>query len=537
VLRSSALTPSHPRAERAYRIAAAALIALGIVFRSMRYWFNPIALWGDEAVWARNLLERPLTMLEFRPIGLMAVTKWLTELTAVDERVLRLPCYLAGIASLFLALWVGRMLFARRLTVLVLVGFVAVSPILVDFSREFKPYSVEVALHLLLLGIGLRYWRTRARGWLIALIVTAPIAFLLAYNAVFAYPVPFGLALLDRWRAPGRRGLDLVVGGAVGCIAFIGLVYATVISQIDAPDEAGFWGQKYDAFYLPPEHGAAALDHLRWVVRKTADVAAMPGAIRALWRPPSSLPSGLIAAWSVADYWVWLALVLGGAAWLARRRRYAALGLLVGPLAVAFLFNLLGRWPWSAFRVNVFFLAYLFPLAGVAIDALLDLPLPRLRAAAIGAILLVVGWPQIGFGWGLRTMKRAWVSHAEFPALLARVRADRERALAEDPGRPRDLLLTDRYGCAPIKFYLYHHSITRAEDGAFVLSNFDLRCFRGSSEIAAEVEGAEGRPVWIAISGPKSRRSLPRRIRRFAEITRSETIADSHLLMIVRAAP
>jgi len=508
---------------------AGALIALGIALRSVRYWSNPIALWGDEAAWARNLLERPLTRLEFRPVGLMAGTRWLTELSAVDERALRLPSYLAGIAVLFLALWVGRILFVHRTTTLVLLGLVATSPVLVDFSREFKPYSGEVALHLTLLGIGLSYWRTRSRRWLLALVLAAPPAFLFAYNAVFAYVVPFGLALLDRSRARDRRGLAVAAGGAAFCLGFVGLVYATVSSQIDAPDEAAFWGRKYDAFYRPVA-GAGALDHASWILRKTVSIAAMPGAPRDEWLPPPALHPAAVAAWSSANYWLWAALVAGGVAWLLGRRRHAALALLLGPLAVTLLFNLLGRWPWSAFRVNVFFLAYLFPLAGVAIDALLGLRARWLRGLAVAAVLLVVGWPQVGFGWGLHTRKRAWVEHSEMPAALARLRAARERDLAAAPAGRRELLFSDRYGCEPLEFYLRRHHRTRVGDGAFVRAHFEVRCFRDATTIEQALR-REQRPLWLLLSGPKSRRSLPGAVRAFADVRHEEDVAGAHVLL------
>jgi len=526
---SSATDPPRERREPAFWLVAGALIALGIALRSVRYWSNPIALWGDEAAWARNLLERPLTRLEFRPLGLMAVTRWLMELTAVDERVLRLPSYLAGIAALFLALWVGRMLFTHRTTTLLLLGLVATSPVLVDFSREFKPYSVEVALHLTLLGIGLSYWRTRSRRWLLALVLTAPLAFLFAYNAVFAYPVPFGLALLDRARARDRRGLAVAAGGAAFCLGFVGLVYATVVSQIDAPDEAAFWGRKYDAFFQPAA-GASALDHASWALRKTLSIAAMPGAPRDEWRPPPVLDPALVAAWSTANYWVWAALVASGAAWLLGRRRHAGLALLLGPLAVTFLFNLLGRWPWSAFRVNVFFLAYLLPLAGVAIDALLGLRARWTRGLAVAAVLLVVGWPQLGFGWGLRTRKRAWVEHSELPAVLARLRAERERDLGANPARRQELLLSDRYGCEPLEFYLKRHHRTRVGDGAFVRAHFEVRCFRNSTAIEQTLR-QEQRPLWVVVSGPKSRRFMPGAVRAFADVLHQEDVAGAHELL------
>lgn len=520
--------------ERAFRLAAGALIALGIALRSVRYWWNPIGLWGDEATWARNLLQRPLTSLEFRPIGLMAVTRWLVDVTVVDERTLRLPSYLAGIAALFLALWVGRLLFTHRTTTLALLGLMATSPLLVDFSREFKPYSVEVALHLLLLGIGLGYWRTRSWRWLVAMVVTAPIAFLFAYNAVFAFPVLFGLVLLDRVRARDRRGLAIASGGAAFCLGFIALVFATVISQIDAPDEAGFWGQKYDAFYLPAAGSGGALGHAQWALGKTLSIAALPGAPRDQWQPPRALGPAAFAAWSTANYWLWVALVAGGGAWLVRRRRLAALGLLLGPLAVMFVFNLLGRWPWSAFRVNVFLLAYLLPLASVAVDALLDLPVRWIRGASIAVVLLVVGWPQLGFGWGLRTRKRAWVSHTELPAVLARLRAERERDLAVEPTRPRDLLLSDRYGCAPLEFYLHHHISSSAGDGAYVRANFELRCVKGAPAIKQALASAK-RPLWLVVSGPRSRRNLPEQVKAFADVRSEETVAATHPLL--RLAP
>jgi hypothetical protein len=220
---------------------AGALIALGIALRSVRYWSNPIALWGDEAAWARNLLERPLTRLEFRPVGLMAGTRWLTELSAVVERALRLPSYLAGIAVLFLALWVGG---SSSCT--------GPPPWCCSAWWRRARSSWTSPRVQAVLGRGgaapdpardrLSYWRTRSRRWLLALVLAAAARLSLRLHAVFAYVVPFGLALLDRSRARDRRGLAVAAGGAAFCLGFVGLVYATVSSQIDAPDEAAFWG-------------------------------------------------------------------------------------------------------------------------------------------------------------------------------------------------------------------------------------------------------------------------------------------------------
>src|SRR3954464_13088985 len=84
-------------------LSVGTLLALGLTLRVRGYLFGTIPLWEDEAAWAIRLMDLPVTKHAIRPVGFMALTKWLAMLVAPSEAVLRALPWLAGLAALGMA--------------------------------------------------------------------------------------------------------------------------------------------------------------------------------------------------------------------------------------------------------------------------------------------------------------------------------------------------------------------------------------------------------------------------------------------------
>ncbi len=196
-----------------------ASIGLGLAWRVARYAACP-PLWGDEAFIAANLLTRdfagllrPLDYYQIAPVGFL----W-AELAAIrglgaSEWALRLPAFLAGLASLGLfAGLAGRMV--DRRSALMAVAIFAASFYPVRHATEVKPYATDLFLSM----------ATTALAWSIARRGESPGRWLamtgvVAVGVWFSYPLIFvaggvGLFLAGQIsRRPSWRG-------AAWCSAF-----------------------------------------------------------------------------------------------------------------------------------------------------------------------------------------------------------------------------------------------------------------------------------------------------------------------------
>jgi len=154
-----------PRAHPAW--ITAAFLAVGVVLRLAAYLGNP-SLWIDEAMIAHNVLSRdlagltrPLDFDQGAPLAFLFLCKFVAVPFGGDEFALRLVPLLCGVASLFVFTWVAFRLvnpFAAR----VAVALFALSPDLVIYSAEFKQYSSDVLVALLLVAMALTRWRPAA---------------------------------------------------------------------------------------------------------------------------------------------------------------------------------------------------------------------------------------------------------------------------------------------------------------------------------------------------------------------------------------
>jgi len=149
---------------RSARVASIALLFVGAGLRLWQYFANA-SLWIDEIALAENVLRRPLSALLRQPLaldqvappGFLALAKASTAVFGGTEMALRLVPLASGLLALALFPRLARRFQPAWVSVFATALF-ALSPTLVRYSAEFKPYSTDVAaaVALTLIALGLR---------------------------------------------------------------------------------------------------------------------------------------------------------------------------------------------------------------------------------------------------------------------------------------------------------------------------------------------------------------------------------------------
>ena len=135
----------------------ALLVALGAALRLWQYAADA-SLWADEADMALNLVARspaellaPLQYRQVAPVGWLLAEKAAITILGDGELALRLIPLLASLAALPLFAAVARRTLEPRAVVLSLALF-ALSPTVIFYAAQVKPYASDIAVALLLLG-------------------------------------------------------------------------------------------------------------------------------------------------------------------------------------------------------------------------------------------------------------------------------------------------------------------------------------------------------------------------------------------------
>ncbi len=104
------------------------IIGLAIFFRSQGYFNGAISFWVDEAMWADNLITKPLNeVINIRPVGYMFLTKLLTKISK-DEITFRMISYLSSILAIPLIFLIAKRIWKSKVVILLLVFLVAFNP-------------------------------------------------------------------------------------------------------------------------------------------------------------------------------------------------------------------------------------------------------------------------------------------------------------------------------------------------------------------------------------------------------------------------
>ena len=514
-------TAEESRAERLLRVLTLAVLGLGLWLRTRGVLVGTILpLWHDEAQWALFLQTEPLTELFIRPIAFMALTKALVALVGSTEWVLRFLPWLGGVATLIAAPALARRLCSSSSARFFIVCAFALHPAAIDLARDFKPYSVGLAVHLAVLIFALDYIAERKNRDLYLALGSGAAGVLFAQDIVFLYPALFLGLGFTALRAKQPLQFRVILVAAFGTIALVLVQYALIWSKIEAGSERDYWGRRYDVFYMADSGRDSSYAH--WLARKTGDVLAMPGMRREHWesREPRDTPLPLHAT---IDRWLWIALAaLGSVALVRRKRRYEAL-LLFGPLLVLLGFNLLGRWPYGSFRTNLFLLAYVTPLAAYAFE--LKLLATSLLSPLPGLLLVVL--PFFSLNKHSHTFKETFSTSSYFPDAIQRLLD----VQAKDRPHKREHLVLDTLSCASWKYYTRYHprfEARREEIG----DRFKARCGKSTRKLLrrARAKAQDGDRIWAIATGDKQRGELDWRLPGMRIISHTR-LGDEHIVV------
>lgn len=203
-----------------WKHVTAAAVCAGILLR-VREVAAQRSLWVDESMLALNVvtrdfteLARPLDQVQMAPLFFLWAARAGVTLLGQAEWVFRLLPLASGAALLVvMALLLSRV--AGAPTVATVVSCLSISPFLIYYSGEFKPYMGDALASAVVLwvflregeGVGRRPWLP----WLVATLVpwfSLPVAFTLG-----------GIVLANGWR--NRRASLPVIAGAVSWVAAV----------------------------------------------------------------------------------------------------------------------------------------------------------------------------------------------------------------------------------------------------------------------------------------------------------------------------
>jgi hypothetical protein len=398
---------------RRVAVVAVCIGIVGVVLRLVGV--STLELWSDEARWCDHLLSGTGTW--FRPAGYMWLTRQILNVVGVSEAALRSLSLMAGIVLLPVFFVVARRAVTRPVIALLAMWLLAIHPVAVAMSKEFKPYIVEALVHAVLIGLTLAALeQPQRRRWLIFVVLTSTLAPFFAWTIVFAYPAVYAVLGLGALRERRWRDVSILVLGCVMTLAvLVGIFLARLASKKPATE---YWGKKYDVFYV----GDSLLGYLAWFLRKTAEVASFPGRVLTPW------PAWV--EWLIQG--VVVIVVAVGVMGIVRKRRATLAALLLGPWGVMLVFNTVGAWPYGVFRTNTFLLVYTILLFAVGVDAMTDSLAARARLRPL-AVVVALAWMGLTVPYRLEDLT------GKGPGTLtseSSVRAALERVFEAEEGRP-----------------------------------------------------------------------------------------------------
>ena len=365
-----------PVASRRAVLASLVLFVVGVALRLYHY-VDRRSLWLDEVWVSLNIvgrsflgLARPLDYAQSAPVGFLWAERLAVVIGGVNELALRAFPLLAG-CLLLVGLWMlARRLLDVRYAALCL-AFAALSPLLIYYSNEVKPYVLDALAAVALIWAALdvleapdsaRAWRRLLLGGVLGILLSTPSVFVLAGVgiALLAHPA------IGRTRAGWVR---LAGTGAVWVILFV-VGYLTLYRGTASSDYMQrIWS---DAFLSLPlrtlARGAGDASRLMWLETMFGENERM--------LPPKAIV--MVTLLSVA-----------GAVVLMRRRGLPVALLVALPFFVTAGASFAHRWPLTP-RLLLVLVPGLILLLGAGLWALVGLLPVKVRGVALAALGVVM---------------------------------------------------------------------------------------------------------------------------------------------------
>jgi hypothetical protein len=335
----------------------ASAIAVGGAAILVYWWRLAKPLWVDEEMIALNARWRSFADLpgalwldQAAPLGWMALERVALLMFGINERAARALPILFGLATLAVAVWIGRR-WMTPLGAAVLAALCSIGPWVVFFTLELKQYSADACWALFLPALAA--WAVEAEGrdrvirrtavWWIA----AAAGLWLSNGATFVAPACVAVLVGRAWQQYGVYDAARVAAPGIIWLISFGAHYTLALRHALAND----YLRNYWSFAFPPV-ADGVLETVRWGGRWFESFAVKPvgtsqwamfwattvagfiyataryGALGATYAavPVSALILGIfrvvppferLALWCVPALYVGLALCFDAAIWLA----------------------------------------------------------------------------------------------------------------------------------------------------------------------------------------------------------------------------
>ena len=265
---------------RTIPLVLATLLGIAAIIR-LRLFAARRSLWFDEAAVAMNIVDRSFSEL-LRPLDHQQTAAplflWAERIALLvggnNERALRALPLVAGLLLPF-AMWsVAKRLLLAPVEALVAVALVALSPFLIYYANEVKPYGIDALVTTLLILAALRVqerpdivarWTALALGGMAAILISIPAPLVLAGVALFLRARP------EVRRAPAFARHVGVTAGAWAVAAVLALIVYLPLMRHDSfigSFMQHYWGTSF-LTNEPPGLKSRALDAASGAIRTT----------------------------------------------------------------------------------------------------------------------------------------------------------------------------------------------------------------------------------------------------------------------------
>ena len=185
------IIPPRPHGLRWIRLALAATLVIGLLWRVVRY-LAQFPIWGDEAMLLLNILDRDYIELtqhlhysQVAPLLFLWLEKTALLTFGSSECSMHFFPFLAGLAAVLVFFWSCHRSSASIAAGLA-VAILAVSYYPVRHGCEVKPYAFDLLYAVLFASLTLEYLRQpQQHRWLMLLIAVTPLAVFSSYPSVF----------------------------------------------------------------------------------------------------------------------------------------------------------------------------------------------------------------------------------------------------------------------------------------------------------------------------------------------------------------
>ncbi len=339
-----------------------AIIFIGFIFRLRQYLYNR-SLWLDEAMLANNIIAAPLRLLLFEklesdqaaPPGFLLAIKAVIKFFGSSDIIIRLPVFLSGVLILFIAYLIARQVLKTTLARAGFLSFISVSPVLVYYSSEFKQYSLDAFLALLLVFVGLNYKKWKYGIWIFGF--TGVVVPWFSHPSIFVLAAVGSYDLFSSIRRRDYRLVRKLVVMIASWVAAFSLYYFLSIREVSSNGFLQeYWSHGFAPF--PP----LTFEDFYWYLSRILEMAFIS------FQQLGPVPVVPLEGWlKIPNLFISLLIVAGSIFLFLRSRRN--FGILIGSIIITLCASILKLYPFSG-RLIIFLVPILILIVSFAIDEL-----------------------------------------------------------------------------------------------------------------------------------------------------------------------